>query len=142
MDIGNINSVVGTQYQSAYAEFDQPNTMSQDDFLKLLTVQMTHQDPLSPMDQSDMLAQLSDMTVIEQMEAMQKQNVQVLLGTQVEAYDKQSRSVENGVVTAVDFTRSEAAVIVNGRSYDFSDIRRIYQPEAQPETQDTTNEGD
>ena len=48
------------------------NTLGKDAFLKLLTVQMSHQDPLSPMDNKDMIAQLAQFSSDEQMTEVNK----------------------------------------------------------------------
>ncbi|WP_297207965.1 flagellar hook capping FlgD N-terminal domain-containing protein [uncultured Brachyspira sp.] len=48
------------------------NSLGKDAFLKLLTVQMSHQDPLSPMDNRDMIAQLAQFSSVEQMTEVNK----------------------------------------------------------------------
>ena len=48
------------------------NSLGKDAFLKLLTVQMSHQDPLSPMDNKDMIAQLAQFSSVEQMTEVNK----------------------------------------------------------------------
>lgn len=61
---------------SASAAGAAPNASEQNDrFLKLLTAQLTHQDPLNPMDNSQMtsqIAQISTVSGIEQMNASMK----------------------------------------------------------------------
>lgn len=44
------------------------NAMGKDDFLKLLMTQLQHQDPLNPMDQKDMSAQLAQFSSLEQLQ--------------------------------------------------------------------------
>ena len=48
------------------------NSLGKDAFLKLLTVQMSHQDPLSPMNNRDMIAQLAQFSSVEQMTEVNK----------------------------------------------------------------------
>ncbi|WP_295153687.1 flagellar hook capping FlgD N-terminal domain-containing protein [uncultured Brachyspira sp.] len=48
------------------------NSLGKDAFLKLLTTQMSHQDPLSPMDNKDMIAQLAQFSSLEQMTEVNK----------------------------------------------------------------------
>ena len=48
------------------------NSLGKDAFLKLLTVQMSHQNPLSPMDNRDMIAQLAQFSSVEQMTEVNK----------------------------------------------------------------------
>ena len=52
-------------------------SMSKDDFLKLLMAQATHQDPLNPMDSQGMMNQLTAMGSLEQMINMNKQLGQI-----------------------------------------------------------------
>ena len=40
------------------------NSLGKDAFLKLLTVQMSHQDPLSPMDNRNMISQLAQFSSV------------------------------------------------------------------------------
>ncbi len=44
--------------------------MGKNDFLKLLTVQLQHQDPLSPMESQDMASQIAQFSQVEQLEQM------------------------------------------------------------------------
>jgi flagellar basal-body rod modification protein FlgD len=45
---------------------------SRDTFLKLLVAQLAHQDPLKPMENADFTAQLAQFSMLEQLEAMNK----------------------------------------------------------------------
>ncbi len=59
---------------SATVKTNQPvqnkNELGNDDFLRLLTTQLTQQDPLSPMDNQAFVAQLSQLAAVEQMQGM------------------------------------------------------------------------
>lgn len=48
------------------------NELGQDAFLKILTTQLQYQDPMSPMDNKDFIAQMAQFTSVEQMTAMSK----------------------------------------------------------------------
>ena len=50
--------------------FTDSRIMGKDDFLKLLTVQLQHQDPLEPQDNTEMVAQLAEFSSLEQLENM------------------------------------------------------------------------
>lgn len=110
------------------------------DFLFLLTQQLQYQDPMNPMDNSQMLAQEAQFATLEQMEALtssfsQFSNVyqaNSLLGQNVEV------SVEgkttSGKVEYVDFSDTEgAAVSIKGKMYPLSSVTKVYP-------QDTTVE--
>jgi len=68
----NVNTINGVssyeQYtqKSLYATPD-AKSLGQDTFLKLLTTQLQHQDPLNPMDNSEFVAQLSQFSSLEQL---------------------------------------------------------------------------
>ena len=54
--------------QRAFAKKSEtPNSLGKDDFLKLLMAQVTHQDPLNPMDSQGMMDQLTGMGSLEQL---------------------------------------------------------------------------
>lgn len=59
--------------------------LSKDLFLKLMMAQLKNQNPLNPVDGTDFLAQLSQISGVEQMVAMRKQleDIGKILGAQV-----------------------------------------------------------
>jgi len=79
------------------------DVMGKDDFMKLLLMQMRHQDPLKPVDNQDMLAQLAQFSSLEQMSNLNS-NLEAsnnarsfmdatrLLGKEVELVDPASSS--------------------------------------------------
>jgi|SRR5438270_9403394 len=93
-------------------------------FLKLMMVQMQHQDPLSPQDPSQYLGQLAQLTAVEQQtniaqsvqQTAQVQNAGTalqLLGHTVTYSDANGNSV-TGTVQKVDFTTSGPQLTING----------------------------
>lgn len=58
------------------------NSVNMQDFLTLLLTQLTQQDPLKPMDNTQFLAQLAQFTTLQQTSVMTS-NMQQLLSTQV-----------------------------------------------------------
>jgi flagellar basal-body rod modification protein FlgD len=66
--------------------------LGKDDFLKLLTAQLAHQDPLNPMDNTAFVAQLAQFSSLEQM-----QNVNTNLSTSILL----SQSVNNSLATTL-----------------------------------------
>jgi flagellar basal-body rod modification protein FlgD len=49
---------------------DQTKVLGKDEFMQLLTVQLRHQDPLDPMNNEEMIAQLAQFSSLEQLENM------------------------------------------------------------------------
>ena len=66
MAIDSINSIVSSN-QLPSLETNNKNSLGKDDFLKLMITQMKYQDPLSPMDNQQMLAQMAQFSSLEQM---------------------------------------------------------------------------
>lgn len=72
-DVKKLQNEIGAyNVQNNFKREPMKDALGKDEFLKLLTVQMTHQDPLSPMDNRDMIAQLAQFSSVEQMTEVNK----------------------------------------------------------------------
>ncbi|MCB1124164.1 MAG: hypothetical protein KJT03_21615, partial [Verrucomicrobiae bacterium] len=98
---------------SAYPVLEKGSTgaLNQDDFFKLLTVQLTSQDPLKPMEDTEFIAQMTSFSSLSEMENMaadmktmreqqEAYTKQALLGKRVLAQDSYGGTLE-GVITRV-----------------------------------------
>ncbi len=67
-----LNELTGKEGSSGikYINAEDHNKMGKDEFLKLLTVQLSHQDPLKPVDQKQMAADLAQFSSLEQLSNM------------------------------------------------------------------------
>ena len=113
-------------------------TMQMDDFLQLLTAQISNQDPLEPMKDTEFISQMANIASLEQMEQFSKgfetfadsqkdMVAQAYLGRQVNVTDGE-RSI-SGVVDAVEKAEDgQISVQVNGQSYNPQDITRVSIP--------------
>lgn len=100
--------------------------LDQDAFLMLMLEQMKQQDPLNPMDNSQMLAQQAQFTQISEMQKLNSainsnnmiQQANGLVGKTVQIVDPDNTSkFITGVVTSANFTGNQATVTVNGKEY-------------------------
>ena len=113
--------------------------MQMEDFLQLLTSQISNQDPLEPMKDTEFISQMANIASLEQMQqftkgfesfaSSQKDMVaQAYLGRIVTIGD-QGNEVE-GLVDSVEKSSDGSITIeVSGNSYDPKDITRVQLPD-------------
>ena len=109
--------------------------LKMDDFLQLLTSQITNQDPLEPMKDTEFISQMANIASLEQMQQFTdgfskfadshgEMLAQTYLGNRVEILSDNKEV--NGIVEAVN--RSDDGtieVVVNGNTYNPSNIKRV-----------------
>jgi flagellar basal-body rod modification protein FlgD len=110
-------------------------TLDQQDFLKLLIAQMSAQDPLNPISNTDFVGQMAQFSTLQQTETMQKDIAQIrssqsltqaggLLGRIVQVQGAQGVPV-TGVVSAVTMEAGTPILIVNGQQYGLSQVLSV-----------------
>jgi flagellar basal-body rod modification protein FlgD len=130
-------SALGTvSPQSAATQLLTPTkTLSQDDFLKLLVVQMKSQDPLNPKTDTEFIAQMTQFSALEQSKAMQQDiaglrgdqellQADAMIGRFVTLQDGKNL-VSPGVVSAVNVMAGTPMIVVNGNQYSMSQVLSI-----------------
>ena len=97
--------------------------LTTDDFLKLFLAELQNQDPTQPVDNSQMLSQLSQMSNIQTMQGIQKSlegsqlaQASALIGKSVTGLDVNGEKVD-GVVTAVTQSNDAGLVLKVGSQY-------------------------
>ena len=116
------------------------NTLTQNDFLKLLIAQMTAQDPLNPQSNTDFAAQMAQFTALQSSQSTQAgvsslqasqqvQQANALIGRSVSLLSTNG-SLSTGVVTGVQMDSGVPKLVVNGTNYDLSEVFSISTPAA------------
>ena len=134
-----VDNVVNGYNKKLDAELRQGRVASselgKDDFLKLLMAQMTNQDPTSPMENTEFIAQMAQFSSLEQMTNMSQNfekmtamfnssEAQGMLGRTVQI-DLGAEQSTTGVVEAA--TRGVSPQVqVNGMFYDMNKIKAVY----------------
>ncbi|HLZ30282.1 MAG TPA: flagellar hook capping FlgD N-terminal domain-containing protein [Chloroflexota bacterium] len=113
--------------------------LGKDDFLKLLMAQLQNQDPMKPMDDTAMIAQMAQFSALEATQQLnatitQSANVQTvasagaLIGKYVQA-NLADGSSSMGAVTGVNFTTTAGVVsptlVIDGKDVDYSTIVKV-----------------
>ncbi len=109
--------------------------LGQDDFLKLLTVQLQQQDPMKPMDDTQSIAQMAQFSSLQQMSLLndsltamrvdsQLASAGTLLGRQATVVDESGASI-TGIVDSVEQTASGPTLSINGKSYFYDMLVRV-----------------
>ena len=132
--ISNTNySQMASAASKSAAESKSSSTINSQAFLRLLTEQLKYQDPMNPMDNSEMLAQEAQFATLEQMEALTSTfssfsniyQANSLLGQCVRVEVDGQASI--GIVEGVDFSDSNgASVFVGDKYYPLSSITNVY----------------
>lgn len=110
-------------------------TLGQNDFLKLLTVQLAQQDPMKPMDDTQSIAQMAQFSSLQQMTALQQgveamrldsqlASASSLLGREVTVTTTDGTPV-TGVVSAVEQTEAGPMLSIDGKSYSYGTLTRV-----------------
>ena len=113
------------------------STLTQEDFLKLLTVQLQHQDPLKPMEDAQFMGTMAQFASLEQTRELTKtlgdftksqilNSAQIYLGRQVtlDVLDK-SGNVVAGTVSAVKVVGGVPQITIGGKDYATASVMEI-----------------
>ena len=140
MDISSITSKTNT---TDFLNPGQPtrttgqSTLGVNDFLKLITVQLTSQDPLKPMEDTQFISQMSSFTSLEQMKGLSKNfeefateqriaSSQNYLGKEVTVSD--GDAVASGVVSKVTLMAGKPQLTINGKAYSAANVTSVRMP--------------
>lgn len=115
----------------------QMQKMDQDMFMKLMMEQLKYQDPLSPMDSNQFLAQQAQFTQVSEMQALNDNISQnnfimqtlALVGKEVTMIDPEDPTKTiTGVVSEASFNSKNSSIIVNGKEYPLSLVQSVKDP--------------
>ncbi len=132
MSVSSVSAESSTQTQTSSFS---TSILDKDSFLKLMVAQLVNQDPFNTQDSGEFLAQLAQVTQLEQMinlndkinNLVQSQvytQAVSLVGHQVKVQDANGEEVE-GSVSKVTFQNSEVGVVIDGTSYLLSDVVEV-----------------
>lgn len=110
------------------------NDVNQEDFFKLLTVELSSQDPLEPKKDSEFLSQVMQISSLEQARAMQsdlaamRHEQQVIQANSMLGREVNFGETIDGKVSAVKFQDGRPMIEVDGQLYDLEQLLSINLP--------------
>lgn len=119
-------------------------SLGADDFMKILMTQLTAQDPMNPMKDTEFIAQMANFSSLEQMRSLsqsftaysnsqQMATAPLYLGCDVTVKDPSSPTGETkGTVQSVTVKDGKPALVINGKTYDPKLISNISIPPPPP----------
>jgi len=134
-------SVVAKQQTSPLPNIQDPNSedgLGRDAFLQLLLTQVSNQDPLEPLDNTEMVAQLAQFSALEQMsnvasgvetlsgniDQLNFINASNLLGKEITGLDQEGQFIQ-GTVEHVQLDGSVVMLTVNDRLVSMAGVQAI-----------------
>ncbi len=111
-------------------------TLDKDAFLQLFITQLKYQDPMSPMDSDQFMAQMTQFSILEQLTNLSQELSQLsrsqkvleassLVGRQVSVFTEDG--TVSGTVEKVNFSGQDILVFVNGKAYDISLVIEVHK---------------
>lgn len=135
MQVTSPTSSTADSQNSAPASRVPQKNLGQDDFLKLLTIQLAKQDPMKPIEDTSFIAQMAQFTALEQSNQMVKgftelrnasdlASASTLLGRNVTVTSKEDGTV-TGAVTGIDAADGTPKLIVGGKLFSLSALKQV-----------------
>lgn len=139
-----VNGIAGTQGTSLYAGSKPAaapkQEMDRQTFLTLLVAQLRNQDPSSPMDTNEMMAQSTQLATVEKLTDLADTSRESfalqmrvaasgMVGQQVSVLDKDGKE-HTGIATAVSFKDETPTVTVDGLTVTLDKVSAVTRPSA------------
>lgn len=154
-----VSNVQSTNQNSAATGAAAQASLGKDSFMKLLVNQIKNQDPLSPTDNSQFIAQLAQFSSLEQMQelnsnivglaVLQQNNALMsqltqssgLIGQEVRYVDPSSQQSKTGTVTSVKIENDLAVLSIGGVSVPLANVSEVLgHPDAATGTTDASSD--
>lgn len=131
LDIINRTGTTGKVYNAVFEDKDDSD-LSVNDFFNMMITQLTNQDFMNPVDDTQYLAQMAQFATMQEMMDLcqySKQNyVMAMLGQEVTvSNNKIGGSVDTvtGKVEKIVLENDDYKIYVNGKPYDYSKVTQI-----------------
>jgi flagellar basal-body rod modification protein FlgD len=105
------------------------STLSETQFLQLLTEQLENQDPLQPEDDTQFLSQMAQFTALQETNTLNQQiqnlTASSYIGSTVTVNPGTTSNSVTGAVTGVDTSGTTPQLVINGSEYPLSELQMV-----------------
>jgi len=133
-EVGSVTT--GTGVTSSTDTYVRSSKISRDDFLKLLIAQMTHQDPLQPMDNEQFISQMAQLQTLEESQTISANTGKLaerqglltataMIGSPISALDTDGNAVVGGTVERVTSTEDGIRLWVGDHEIKLDDVVEV-----------------
>jgi flagellar basal-body rod modification protein FlgD len=138
---GSVKDLLGQADAAASTKRTANKELGKDAFLQLLVSQLKNQDPMKPMDDTSMIAEMAQFSSLEQMQNLNKtmeaqQTFQTLtqasgmIGKYVQLQEPGDHgAVVTGLVSEVRTSGGKVNVVIDGKEYETSTILKVSDKE-------------
>ncbi len=125
------------QYQASLPKTTGTSEFDADTFLMLMLKQLQYQDPLSPMDNKEFLAQQAQFTQVSATQELNKNistnnyimQTLALVGKEVTITDPENPlQTITGIVTEAGFENGGSSIQINGKEYPLALVQSVREP--------------
>lgn len=121
-EVSSVNNNLIQKDSSQVSSSNNNNTLDKDAFLKLLTTQLSNQDPLNPIEDKEFIAQMAQFSSLEQLQNMNDKldyNIGFLsnISSSMDAQIKASTEIDNSITSILEkieeFNESQSESLSN-----------------------------
>lgn len=128
MSVSNVSLTPSVASSPQTSQVLPQQNLTQNDFLQLLVAQLSQQDPMNPVSDTDFAAQMAQFTALQETQTMQGNMASIqandLLGSTVQLQPSQGSPI-TGVVSSIQYTSGTPSLIVNGQPYTLSQVLAV-----------------
>ncbi|MCL1831795.1 MAG: hypothetical protein FWG45_02655 [Oscillospiraceae bacterium] len=133
-NVGSVANLMENRKKFAHLAGDTRGEINIETFYQLLIAEMSNQDPLDPMSNTEFISQMASFTALQvQQEALYYNNAnyaQSMIGKSVIVASGvgEKFQVDQGIVSSVDLTQGEFTITVNGEKYPLDRVMQVVDP--------------
>ncbi len=132
-----VPNVTDPEFKKYISQRQSNDTLEMQDFFTLLAAQLSNQDFMNPMSDTEFIGQMAQFSTLQQMEQlayhMNASFVSSLVGKNVVAAKVMSDGsfvTEEGPAEKVSFVNGEFQITVNGKTFEMSNVMEVKNPAA------------